>query len=69
MIRQVLIALKAISFFLRPFMPETAQTLWLQLGQSDDIKSQAIKFFDHPEEVDLPAGQKIRRGEPIFPRK
>jgi len=67
--RQVLVCLKALTFYLRPFMPETAQTLWMQLGQPDYIKNRAVEFFDNPQSADLPAGQSIRRGASYFPRK
>ena len=67
--RQVLISLKALTFYLRPFMPDTAQTLWMELGQPNYIKNRAIEFFDNPKSVDLPAGQPIRRGPSPFPRK
>jgi len=68
-LRQVLISLKVISFYLRPFMPDTANLLWMQLGQPDYIKNRAVEFFDAPESVDLPVGQPIKRGTPMFPRK
>jgi len=65
--RQVLISLKALTFYLRPFMPETAQTLLeLQLGQPDYIKNRAMEFFDKPSSVDLPAGQPIQRARFTF---
>jgi methionyl-tRNA synthetase len=67
--RQVLICLKALTFYLRPFMPDTAQTLWMQLGQPDYIKNRAMEFFDKPSSVDLPTGQPIQRGASYFPRK
>jgi methionyl-tRNA synthetase len=67
--RQVLICLKALTFYLRPFMPNTAQDLWMQLGQPDYMKNRATEFFDKPSSVDLPAGQPIRKGAPYFPRK
>jgi methionyl-tRNA synthetase len=67
--RQVLVSLKALTFYLRPFMPETAQTLWMQLGQPDYIKNRAMEFFDKPSSVDLPTGQPIQRGAVYFPRK
>ncbi len=67
--RQVLVSLKALTFYLRPFMPETAQTLWMQLGQPDYIKNRAIEFFDKPSSVDLPVGQAIQKGAVYFPRK
>src|SRR5206468_12858947 len=67
--RQVLVSLKALTFYLRPFMPDTAQMLWMQLGQPDYIKNRAIEFFDKPSSVDLPAGQPIQKGAVYFPRK
>ena len=67
--RQVLICLKALTFYLRPFMPDTAQNLWMQLGQPDYIKNRAVEFFDNPQSVDLPAGQPILKAAPYFPRK
>jgi methionyl-tRNA synthetase len=68
-LRQVLVCLKVFSFYLRPFLPDTAQNLWMQLGQPDYIKSRALEFFDDPQSVDLATGQTIRRGAPYFPRK
>jgi methionyl-tRNA synthetase len=67
--RQVLICLKALTFYLRPFMPDTAQNLWMQLGQPDYIKNRAVEFFDHPQSVDLPTGQPVLKGASYFPRK
>lgn len=67
--RQVLVSLKALTFYLRPFMPDTAQNLWMQLGQPDYMKNRAMEFFDNPSSVDLPTGQAIQRGTPYFPRK
>ena len=67
--RQVLVCLKALTFYLRPFMPDTAQNLWMQLGQPDYIRNRAVEFFDNPQSVDLPTGQAIHRGASHFPRK
>jgi methionyl-tRNA synthetase len=67
--RQVLICLKALTFYLRPFMPDTAQNLWMQLGQPDYIKNRAVEFFENPRSVDLPTGQPILKGASYFPRK
>jgi methionyl-tRNA synthetase len=67
--RQVLVSLKALTFYLRPFMPDTAQTLWMQLGQPDYIKNRAMEFFDNQSSVDLPTGQLIQKGAVYFPRK
>jgi methionyl-tRNA synthetase len=67
--RQVLLCLKAINFYLRPFMPDTAHNIWLQLGEPDNIKNRAEEFFARPDQIDIAAGQKIQRGQPLFPRK
>ena len=67
--RQVLVCLKVLSFYLRPFMPDTAQSMWMQLGQPDYIKTRAFEFFSSPKTVDLVTGQPLRRDPPMFPRK
>jgi methionyl-tRNA synthetase len=68
-LRQVALSVKALLFYLAAFMPETAQTIWSQLGQTDDLTQRAKAFFSGRETVDLPAGQPIQRGTPLFPRK
>ena len=45
-------------------MPDTAQNLWMQLGQPDYIKNRAVEFFENPQSVDLPAGQPIGQSAP-----
>jgi methionyl-tRNA synthetase len=67
-LREILVCLKAIAYFLSPFMPDTAQILWRQLGQTDDLVASAKRFLQLGT-LELPAGQKIQKGPPIFPRK
>jgi methionyl-tRNA synthetase len=67
--RQVLLCLKVIAFYLRPFMPDTAHNIWLQLGEPDNIKVRAAEFFARPDAVEMVTGQKIQRGPSLFPRK
>lgn len=68
-LREVLLALKALTFYLWPFLPNTAQTVWRLLGQSDDLVASGRKFFMEPGSVDLPVGQTLQQGTPLFPRK
>jgi methionyl-tRNA synthetase len=49
--------LSAIAYFIVPFMPSTAQKIWIQLGL-DGEPSEEIKIV----------GVKIAKGEPLFPR-
>jgi methionyl-tRNA synthetase len=68
-LRQVLICIKILAFYLRPFMPDTANHIWMLLGQPDYIRNRANEFFANPEAVDLQAGQKVQKATPMFPRK
>lgn len=68
-LKQVLISVKILAFYLRPFMPDTANTIWTMLGQPDYIRNRANEFFSRPEAVDLAAGQPIKKGLALFPRK
>jgi methionyl-tRNA synthetase len=68
-LRELLVCIKLVTFYLVSFMPDTAQTVWMQLGQSDDLTAAAKRFFLKPDVVDLlPAGQKVSKGTPLFPR-
>ncbi|MFA5975740.1 MAG: methionine--tRNA ligase [Elusimicrobiota bacterium] len=68
-LREVVLSVKVLVFYLWPFMPQTAQTIWGQLGQTDDLIVRSREFFNRPEAVDISAGQSIQRGTPLFPRK
>jgi methionyl-tRNA synthetase len=67
-LREVLVCIKALCFFLWPIMPDTTVLIWKSLGQTDDITAAAKLFFSHST-LTLPAGQKIQKGPPLFPRK
>lgn len=59
-------ALRLAALLILPYMPQTAEGMWERLGYSDSI-------YDHhlPREGDwglFPAGQKVRKGAPLFPR-
>jgi methionyl-tRNA synthetase len=74
-LREVMVCIKMILFYLWPFMSDTAQTVWRQLGQTDDLIASAKRFFDQEglaaasAALDLPAGQPTQKGTPLFPRK
>lgn len=58
-------SLRIISILIQPFMPETPEKIWQQLGLSkDDVKS-----WDSAKEWGgYPIGAKVEKGEIIFPR-
>ena len=68
-LREVALSLKAIMFYLRPFMPDTARSIYEQLGHNDDFYTHGKEFFLNPHSIDLPAGQAIHKGPVLFPRK
>ena len=50
---------------LYPFMPETSQKMWKQLGMSSNVcKINSEKL----SEIVIPVGTKIKKGDPLFPR-
>jgi methionyl-tRNA synthetase len=67
-LREILVCLKALLFYLAPFLPDTAEMVWRQLGQTDDLAGSARRFFGQGA-IDLPAGQQTQKGAPLFPRK
>lgn len=68
-LREVLLCVKALTFYIAPFFPDTALILWAQLGQTDDFTAKTKEFFRKPSALDLPSGQALQRGSPLFPRK
>jgi methionyl-tRNA synthetase len=68
-LHEVLVCLKVFTFYLAAFLPDAAQTMWTRLGQRDDMIARAKEFFLETAAVDLPAGQAIKHGPPLFPRK
>lgn len=56
------------SVLLRPFLTKTPQLIWQQLGIADEVLPrltawESVQTFGH-----LPAGTKVQKGEPMFPR-
>jgi len=66
---EVVVSLKAIVFYLWPFMPGTAQTIWMQLGETKDLVTTAKKFLESPSLALFNNQQPIQKGTPLFPRK
>ena len=58
-------ALRLSGALLAPVMPETAQTIWTQLGLTRDVSQVDLGSLGWSEEV---AGNKIARGPSLFPR-
>ena len=58
-------ALRFSSILLTPFMPNTPAKVWAQLGLTE---LSHLHTWDSLEYGQIPAGTKIDRGEPIFPR-
>jgi methionyl-tRNA synthetase len=55
-----------IAWMLKPFMPETADKMFMQLGIADQ---EAKKTFKQAKEWGgIPDGISIAKGEPLFPR-
>ncbi len=59
-------ALRIIGLLILPFMPETAEKMWDQLGQDSDIYQQHLPAAAAWGQ--MPAGTKVRRGAGLFPR-
>jgi methionyl-tRNA synthetase len=58
-------AMRHISIWVSPVMPERAQEMWRQLGVDSDLSGQRI---DDLVWGGLQAGVKVRPGDPVFPR-
>jgi len=59
-------ALRKIALLVFPVMPETAEKIWLRLGCQEDIRMQRVD--DLRAWGKLRPGQKVCRGEALFPR-
>jgi methionyl-tRNA synthetase len=59
-------SLRVTALSVAPFLPFTAQGIWSQLGYSDDIHHHSLKETE--EWGKIPMGQKIAKGQPLFPR-
>jgi methionyl-tRNA synthetase len=58
-------ALRMISILLQPFMTKAPREIWRQLGIAEGFHTtwESLRNFD-----DIPTGQAIVKGDPIFPR-
>lgn len=57
-------SLRIISVLIRPFMTRTPAKIWAQLGIDESLAGwESIRVFGQ-----LPAGTKVSKGEPVFPR-
>jgi methionyl-tRNA synthetase len=59
-------SLRLIAIYLYPFMPDTANNIWKQLGLDMDIARINIK--DAGEWGGMKPGTKVQKGESLFPR-
>ncbi len=60
-------SIRIIAWLILPFMPETADKIFSQLGL-DPIKEKSKKFREAIKWGGLKPGTKIKKGEPLFPR-
>ena len=58
-------AIRVISYFLYPVMPESSQKAWNSLGEEKPIQEQSLRDLKFEG---LCPGQKIKRPSPLFPR-
>ncbi|OFW58594.1 MAG: methionine--tRNA ligase, partial [Candidatus Solincola sediminis] len=59
-------AVRLASLLVLPFMPETAEGMWARLGFEDSIHDHTLP--DAGRWGLYPAGQKVSKGDPLFPR-
>jgi methionyl-tRNA synthetase len=59
-------SLRVTALSIAPFMPFTASAIWSQLGYSDDVHKHSLGETE--EWGAIPVGQKIAKGQPLFPR-
>jgi len=59
-------AVRLASLLVLPFMPETAEGMWRRLGFEDSIYEHHLP--DAARWGVFPPGQKVFKGDPLFPR-
>jgi methionyl-tRNA synthetase len=59
-------SLRVTAISIAPFMPFTASAMWGQLGYTDDVQKHWLKETE--EWGKFPVGQKVTKGQPLFPR-
>ncbi len=57
--------LRVVTFYILPFMPQTAEKIWERLGMEEKIYNQKIEEAQWGR---LKSGTKIKAGKPLFPR-
>ena len=58
--------LRLIALAVYPFMPDSAQKIWNQLGIDESIHS--VRLDETGQWGRLKAGRKVQKGDPLFPR-
>ncbi|MCM8794979.1 MAG: methionine--tRNA ligase [Candidatus Omnitrophica bacterium] len=58
-------SLRVIALLVWPFLPGTAESIWQQLGFGSKLAEQKLPSVLSKS---IPAGQKIQKGKPLFPR-
>jgi methionyl-tRNA synthetase len=59
-------SLRILAIYVYPFMPDTADTIWKQLGLDLDIAS--INIEEAGKWGGIKPGTKVNKGDPLFPR-
>jgi methionyl-tRNA synthetase len=59
-------SLRVTAISIAPFLPFTAQGIWKQLGYTDDVHQHLLSETE--EWGKMAVGQKIAKGQPLFPR-
>jgi len=62
----VIEALRFLAMYLHPFMPESTQKLWEQLGQQSQLAE--VNLIDKAKWGKLLPGTLVHKGKPLFPR-
>ena len=65
-IYSLLEAIRIIAIYLYPFIPNTSQSVYNQLGLERNLKD--VNIFKEVKWGSLPSGIKINKGAPLFPR-
>lgn len=58
--------IRIVAILIYPFMPETAQKIWSQLGLKDELAKQTLSNASSWGEI--PPNTQIKKGKPLFPR-
>ncbi len=59
-------SLRVTAISVAPFLPFTAQGIWSQLGYADEVSQHTLAETEAWGKI--PVGQKIAKGQPLFPR-